>query len=72
MDNFDYKKWADFQSVDLALREVQISFDHISEYEEKEIVLEYNKYIESMRSDIHKIMKTCNKINKDYFEELSE
>lgn len=55
LENMD--KWEELQNVDMAVREVQLSFDKIQSYSDCEEILQYNKYLESLRSLIHEKMK---------------
>lgn len=55
IENMD--KWEELQNVDMAVREVQLSFDKIKSYEDCEDIIQYNKYLENLRSTIHQKMK---------------
>lgn len=55
LENMD--KWEELQNVDMAVREVQLSFDKIKSYTDCEEILNYNTYLESLRSTIHQKMK---------------
>ena len=55
LENMD--KWEELQNVDMAVREVQHSFDKIKHYSDCKEILKYNEYLEKLRSTIHKKMK---------------
>ena len=62
MDNYSLTKWEDLQKVDLSVREVQLSLQHIEKYDDCDMIKIYNDYLEQMRSTIHSKMKELEKI----------
>lgn len=49
-------KYEELQRLDLSIREVQIKLDVIRKYEDCLNIVDYNKYLENFRSDIHSTM----------------
>lgn len=52
----DLIKYEELKELDLCVREVQIRIDTVRKYEDCLNIIEYNKYLETFRSEIHSTM----------------
>lgn len=62
MNLYYSNKWDELQDTDLAVREVQLCFEKIKEYDDCSEILEFNQYLETLRSTIHLKMKEIQRL----------
>lgn len=61
MNMYNMIKWEELQTTDMIVRDVQLAFEKIKIYGDCDDITNYNKYLEELRSCIHKKMNEVNK-----------
>ena len=57
MDSKALYKWEILKNADMAVRDVQLSFEIIKHYKDCSEIIEYSIELEKMRNSLHKKMK---------------